>query len=292
MICSTKSGFWPNDQSPCWRPGTASELSTSTSGFYSPGLQCLSGYTSACRATAGGYSEWTPVFPLTEHETAWGCCPSSFTCFDLSLGVTQSCTQRVSETEMTGVLCGRDQSSTITISLPHTYTSTILLGTETQVSVTTDEVIYLSAPLIRIVWQSSDKYTRLAPSSTASVSNTTTSSGLSKGAKAGIGVGAGVGGTTILGVAALLILRYRRKKSTGKENNPLEQDMNVTSQPDPAPLTEIGSRIISQLGDEGLKFEMPVTDVNKSPPAAEGRQTEEPGQSQGRITQQYHELAS
>lgn len=44
-------------------------------GFYSPGLVCPAGYTSACTATEGGHSDWDVQFSMTQGETAVGCCP-------------------------------------------------------------------------------------------------------------------------------------------------------------------------------------------------------------------------
>lgn len=45
-------------------------------GFYSPGLVCPHGYTSACTATAGGDAQWPVQFEMLEGETAVGCCPT------------------------------------------------------------------------------------------------------------------------------------------------------------------------------------------------------------------------
>jgi hypothetical protein len=44
-------------------------------GYYSPGLVCPTGYTSACSATFGEESGWDNQFRLRPSETAIGCCP-------------------------------------------------------------------------------------------------------------------------------------------------------------------------------------------------------------------------
>lgn len=68
------------DATTCWPPTSAGASSVSPPflgrGFYSPGLICPSGYTSACSATAGGSSAWPVEYPLNYGETAVGCCPT------------------------------------------------------------------------------------------------------------------------------------------------------------------------------------------------------------------------
>ncbi|KAI1264515.1 hypothetical protein F5Y18DRAFT_83166 [Xylariaceae sp. FL1019] len=292
--CFPSSGYRSNDHSPCWPPGTASGMSSWSSGFYSPGLECPSGYTSACRATAGGYSdsEWTPVFQLTEYETAWGCCPSAFTCFNLPpSGLAQSCIRRVSAAAVTGVICDADKSSSITISPPYTDILTETYRSETSVWTTTFEEIDITAPLIQIVWQPSDINARIDPSSGASVSNATTSNGLSQGTKVGIAVGAALGGLATLAAAIFILLRYRRRKTMGKKSETPEQDTHVTTKSEPATASELGSHVISQLGNEGLKFEMAADVIESQSSNVEGQGTEESGQSQAKTDKEFHELA-
>lgn len=93
--CSTCTSAWqaqecfkdgPNfgiqDHTTCWPPlsGVASVISFGATlggyGFFSPGLVCPHGYTSACSATAGGYSGWDVEYSLIHKETAVGCCPT------------------------------------------------------------------------------------------------------------------------------------------------------------------------------------------------------------------------
>ena len=92
--CSTCGGGWfaqrcvsidgdetahAADDPSCWPPRTT-EVEDHTWplggwGFYSPGLECPAGYTSACQAVSGGKSDWSIQFTLRPHETAVGCCP-------------------------------------------------------------------------------------------------------------------------------------------------------------------------------------------------------------------------
>lgn len=67
------------DNTDCWPP-RSSFVSTVAPpldgwGFYSPGLVCPYGMTTACSATGGGSSDWAVQFGLLEQETAVGCCP-------------------------------------------------------------------------------------------------------------------------------------------------------------------------------------------------------------------------
>ena len=69
------------DNTGCW-PSTSSFAGTKTPplhgwGFYSPGLICPTGYTTACYATGGGAYGWPVQFGLLDQETAVGCCPTS-----------------------------------------------------------------------------------------------------------------------------------------------------------------------------------------------------------------------
>ena len=67
-----------SDGADCWPPVTVRETPKSNFfgwGFYSPGLACPTGYTSACTAQYGGRAEWEIQFTLVPGETAVGCCP-------------------------------------------------------------------------------------------------------------------------------------------------------------------------------------------------------------------------
>lgn len=88
--CKTCSNAWLGqtcngqsaiDAAACWPPTSSGAPSPSASfhgwGFYSPGIACPAGSTTACSATGGpgGGSGWTVQFRLRDGETAVGCCP-------------------------------------------------------------------------------------------------------------------------------------------------------------------------------------------------------------------------
>ena len=79
--CSTAIGNstgQPMDDTSCWPPAPEAVpalLPLHGWGFYSPGLACPTGYTTACTARFGGRSEWSVQFTLVPGEVAVGCCP-------------------------------------------------------------------------------------------------------------------------------------------------------------------------------------------------------------------------
>ncbi|KAL2752033.1 hypothetical protein ACRALDRAFT_1078145 [Sodiomyces alcalophilus JCM 7366] len=78
--CSAGS---PEDNTACWPP--AQDVATPDPpflgwGFYSPGIACPTGYTSACTAVHGQPPEWDIQFQLRPGETAVGCCPTGYQC--------------------------------------------------------------------------------------------------------------------------------------------------------------------------------------------------------------------
>lgn len=68
------------DASTCWPQATAAAPLKSPPlngwGFYSPGISCPAGYTSACSATQGSSTGWEMQFAMDARETAVGCCPT------------------------------------------------------------------------------------------------------------------------------------------------------------------------------------------------------------------------
>jgi hypothetical protein len=80
-ICSETPYYTSTIDPACYPPvsmSTDAELFNSW-GYYSPGLVCPEGYTTACHTTSGGTGDWDPIWPLTSGETAAGCCPRSAT---------------------------------------------------------------------------------------------------------------------------------------------------------------------------------------------------------------------
>lgn len=78
QVCGTDGGAIITS---CW-PATSGDVAGPKTdapgwGFYSPGISCPAGHTSACSATAGlfGKTEWPLQYSLSASETAVGCCP-------------------------------------------------------------------------------------------------------------------------------------------------------------------------------------------------------------------------
>lgn len=76
-VCGAETGAI---DTPCWPTTSFGVPSPSTDsagwGFYSPGIVCPAGHTSACSATGGllGKKDWTLQYSLSDSETAVGCC--------------------------------------------------------------------------------------------------------------------------------------------------------------------------------------------------------------------------
>ena len=70
------------DEARCWptaKPNVAKLPPFNGWGFYSPGLRCPAGYTTACRASANVAATITQAprqFAMEAGETAIGCCPT------------------------------------------------------------------------------------------------------------------------------------------------------------------------------------------------------------------------
>lgn len=80
QVCGAETGVVDTS---CW-PSTGGGVSHPSTdsfgwGFYSPGVVCPAGHTSACSATGGPHSivksDWPLQYTLSASETAVGCCP-------------------------------------------------------------------------------------------------------------------------------------------------------------------------------------------------------------------------
>ncbi|ORY58519.1 uncharacterized protein BCR38DRAFT_413371 [Pseudomassariella vexata] len=79
QTCNEKS--LAHDYTDCWPPRSSKFPDPGVMmgwGFYSPGIACPVGYTTAAIATQGGKTGWGLEFSMTEGETAAACCPSGF----------------------------------------------------------------------------------------------------------------------------------------------------------------------------------------------------------------------
>ncbi|PMD22647.1 hypothetical protein NA56DRAFT_93305 [Hyaloscypha hepaticicola] len=206
------SGANENSDNPaCWPPATVTAPSPvgtlATWGFYSPGLVCPIGMTTACYATGGGSSGWQVEFSLLPQETAVGCCPTSFSCSNFDA---QTCIWVATSTTISVVTCQSGTSGNLEyVTVPATTSN-----------VAVSEYI-LFAPLIQMNWQSTDRPSS-SPTSTPTSSGTSgtlptatspPSSGLTPGAKAGIGVGVTLGA---LAVVALIFLYWKRRNARSR----------------------------------------------------------------------------
>ncbi|CZR62645.1 uncharacterized protein PAC_12542 [Phialocephala subalpina] len=228
---SSSITYGVQDNTDCW-PTTASTVTAPPIpvqgwGFYSPGLECPNGMVSACSATGGVASGWPVQFGMLKEETAVGCCPSGYTCAN---GYAQTCLTTATSTSFSVLNCVSGTTGAFTVlTVPSAYTNTASSSS----ALATQLSFVLSAPLIEIRWQSSDRASSTSSSSSStstSVSGTgtgtgasatssssslplassTPSSGLSTGAKAGIGIGAALGALALLGALAFFIYRKRK----------------------------------------------------------------------------------
>jgi hypothetical protein len=77
---NTRNPDGVQDAPDCWPPRQGDAFPTSVAlngwGFYSPGVQCPIGYTTACRATGSVAGGFPFEFEVLRSETAIGCCPT------------------------------------------------------------------------------------------------------------------------------------------------------------------------------------------------------------------------
>ncbi|KAL6897193.1 hypothetical protein GGI43DRAFT_385808 [Trichoderma evansii] len=230
--CNPTSNGRVQDNTACWPPVTTGVSSPSWPfvgwGFYSPGLACPAGYTSACTAVYGQRPPWETQFSLVPSETAVGCCPTGFTCTNFN-GNTCMATVTHSTTFPTAYCSDTDLVNygiatfpTIT-TMTTTETST---GTTEVESSTSTRTMVLFAPMFQLNFHASDLPASTTASSTASNTGTQSSTasetgngtsskssgGLSDGAKIGLGVGIGLGVAFLLAFGAF-IYYYRRSKN-------------------------------------------------------------------------------
>ncbi|KAF2005467.1 hypothetical protein P154DRAFT_410008, partial [Amniculicola lignicola CBS 123094] len=175
--CSTCSTGWlaqsclgapydgPVDDALCW-PSMAHkprDFPFAGMGFYSPGLICPTGYTSACTSASIAEGE-SPIglvgvqFPLIASETAIGCCPTGFTCTENLFGW-QTCHMAAIDTIVDIIKCDA--------------TDTYLFNS-VQIPFTADGNTVMSmafwAPMIQINWQASDRNLKGSTDATLSLS--------------------------------------------------------------------------------------------------------------------------
>ncbi|KAL2018680.1 hypothetical protein VTK56DRAFT_515 [Thermocarpiscus australiensis] len=198
-------------------------------GFYSPGLHCPAGYTSACTAIAGETTGWRVQYQMEAGETFVGCCPSGFGCANLN---GQTCFVQAKSTTFPTVTCDAGSSNGFGfMTLPNSKVRSV----------------NLYAPMIQLAWKASDLGSSSASTTSTSTTGTSTSSSiasnthqpqsspessplptvtptpvsqssntLSTGAIAGIAIGAAALLLAIV-AAAFYIWRRRRTEQAGRQ---------------------------------------------------------------------------
>ncbi|KAK4041645.1 hypothetical protein C8A01DRAFT_14675 [Parachaetomium inaequale] len=147
------------DNTDCWPTTTAgapevTELPLYGRGFYSPGLECPAGHTSACSAVDGVTSQWKVQFQMEAQETFVGCCPTGFKCDNLK---GQTCLMRAKSTTLPTVSCISGSSNNFGfMTFPNSKVTTL----------------NLYAPMIQLAWKASDRPENWTPPTTTSDSST------------------------------------------------------------------------------------------------------------------------
>ena len=226
QTCSPKT---VHDDKSCW-PATTTGASDPGFplygwGFYSPGLNCPAGYTSACSATAGSKSNWKVQFKMEAEETFVGCCPSGFKCGNLN---GQTCVMGVKSTTIPTVSCVGGSSNNFGFTtVPNEKVTALNLfapmiqlafksSDQTDSSSTETSSTSTRANTNRVTSSATSAPTDSLPSPTLggdSVSSGTSSSSnttLSIGAVAGIAVGAAA---LVLLIMAAAVFIWRRRRS-------------------------------------------------------------------------------
>ncbi|KAK3302876.1 uncharacterized protein B0T15DRAFT_258284 [Chaetomium strumarium] len=252
--CVTRDGsVQASDHTTCWPPAATRVPAPQPPfigwGFYSPGMACPAGYTTACTAQYGGRSEWDVEFTLVPGETAIGCCPEGFQCTNRNGNTCIAVASTGTPISVaTGMCSGSSGLASVSqavfadvITVTTTTTATDATGTAVVQTITREMV--LLAPMFQLNHQSSDlvpattrpSSTTLStapsgfPSSSAPIppgsgtdSETASStsvpassgnaqSGLSTAATIGVGVGAALGGILLTAVVGYMWFKRRRE---------------------------------------------------------------------------------
>ncbi|KAK0726512.1 hypothetical protein B0T21DRAFT_336883 [Apiosordaria backusii] len=190
------------DNPDCWPPRTAGAPKANSAfygwGFYSPGLECPQGYTSACTASATSQG-WRVQFKMEPEETFVGCCPDGYVCHNQN---GQTCIANARTTAIETYHC--DSGTTINL-------ATMTLPAENW------SQAYIYAPMIQLAWKISDLPSDRRPSPTAG-SEESSGGGMSTGAIAGVAVGAAAVVIAIV-VGAFLLWRMKRRGAATPDPN-------------------------------------------------------------------------
>ncbi|KAL1838749.1 hypothetical protein VTJ49DRAFT_2247 [Mycothermus thermophilus] len=163
------------DHTRCWPPVTAAAGSPQWPfmgwGYYSPGISCPVGYTTACTAEYGGRSEWAHQFTLVPGETAIGCCPVGYRCDNRNGNTCVADADRGHTTVITTGSCVDGRMVNVgPATLPDLVTFTATDGNSEGQVVTRTRDMVLLAPMYQLNFKASD-----LPRATGKSSPTTTS---------------------------------------------------------------------------------------------------------------------
>ncbi|KAK4232881.1 hypothetical protein C8A03DRAFT_39463 [Achaetomium macrosporum] len=245
-----------SDHTACWPPATTRVPVPQPPfvgwGFYSPGLACPAGYTTACTAQYGGRAEWDVEFTLVPGETAIGCCPEGFQCTNRNGNTciaTASTGTQISVA--TGMCSGSGLANVNQATFPDAITVTTTAADATNTAAlsgivqTATRQMVLLAPMFQLNHQPSDLPSATQPpttsdfpsstpkppaasdasfatdpapapasaSASASASAGDAQGGLPTGATIGVGVGAALGGILLTAVVAWVwFKRWRQRR--------------------------------------------------------------------------------
>ncbi|RAO73094.1 uncharacterized protein BHQ10_009106 [Talaromyces amestolkiae] len=266
-------------------------------GYYSPGIACPAGYSTACAVQAGAdgiqsalsnLQSFGFVYSATADETAVGCCPTGYQCTNrLS---SQWCQHVIASTTQPLITCingtnGAPASSTTQFTLPTNVTFTYpdtLLSTEVTSTVTVT-LFTMFATMIQMNFQATDlasttslSSTSLLPSSSLSTNSSSTggssNSSSSNHKTTTIAVSVVIPCVAILIVASLGWFWYRRR---AKKQLSASYQAAQSAEPGPetsisyygadttsAPSEMLGSPARVEMEGSPVMYEMAGTDAN------------------------------
>ncbi|KAK4158054.1 hypothetical protein C8A00DRAFT_39610 [Chaetomidium leptoderma] len=286
------------DHTDCWPPVTSRAGTPRYPflgwGYYSPGLACPTGYTTACTAEYGGRPGWEMQFNLVPGETAVGCCPTGYTCGNIDGNTCLAVATAGTPVTATTAMCSGTQLSAVAQAV---FPSTAIMTASPGGVETVTRGISLMAPMFQLNYQASDlesapssassqttaptpstgfvSYTTgTTASSTSSASSDSSSAGstqggLSTGATIGLGVGAASGGILLTAVVVGVWMCLRKRARAAAAAVQAGQDTNVMVFPKH-----------TELENQWASTELPVYSPPVEMPATTGQNHWHPSQVQ------------
>ncbi|AEO65597.1 d99e07fe-2df0-492e-9305-e01d445d4ce0 [Thermothielavioides terrestris] len=267
----------PVDYTGCWPPITDHAPLPRTPflgwGFYSPGLVCPAGYTTACSAEYGKRAEWDIQFTLLPGETAVGCCPEGFRCTNANGNTCIAFASIGTQIEVTTGMCASSGLFSVNqATFPDVITTTTTdSASNTTVEAVTRQMILL-APMFQMNYQSSDLVSSSSSSSSSAASTSTPTSGvssstptqpgatagagsaaeglsasgkggLSTGAVVGIAVGAALAGVLLTAIVAWIWFKRRGERAAAAGQGPAGWAGDGAPWAKPPPVYEVAGNL-------------------------------------------------